>query len=152
MARNEPFRLHRLSHGSRQQKMACEHSLACALREVLAELVFTDAGLLMAYINAGKISIIEDLVASAAERSLKPGLLRYGGHASIDADWGAPPTVAMAMEINHPALSVFFRIVFDAKAVGVEMDSILFHTHEAGDDDVLAHLRTMLDDAKLPAP
>lgn len=151
MARNEFLRLLRLASRPKTEKLACERALAGALRDVMTELFFTNAGLLMAYIHAGQTNIIDDIVASCAERSLKPGALRYGGQAMIQADWGVAPTVSMDMELACADCSLYFRIVFDAGTVGVEMDSILYHGAEPEADALLAHLSATLDEVRLAA-
>lgn len=131
------------------EAQAFESLLAMALREFVTELSFTDAGLLIGYINAGQANNIEDIVASSAERSLKSGTLRYGRHAVTESDWGQPPTVSMDLEFHHPTLSVYFKLVFDATSVGVAIDGIDFrrpcHNHEDG----IGLLRAALDDARI---
>ena len=149
MARNRLLPLVRLSSRPRPQKLACERALAELLRAVLAELVFTDAGLLMASIHAGKTDVIEDMLASCAERSLKPDALRYGGHALVRADWGEAPTVSLAMELTHAALTVYFSIVLDPNSVGVEIDSVLFHTPARAEEDFVATLSAALLETRI---
>ena len=151
MARNEFLRLQRLAARPKMERLACERVLAGALREVMTELFFTNAGLLMAYIHAGQTNIIDDIVASCAERSLKPGALRYGGQAMIQADWGVAPTVVMDMELGCADCSLYFRIIFDAGTVGVEMDSILYHGDEPAPDALLDHLTATLEGVRLSA-
>lgn len=106
--------------------MTYERLLATALRPLLSELVYTNAGVLMAYIHAGKTSIIDDIMESSAELSLKPGALRYARNATTHTDWGTAPVVTIDMEFHQEALCSFFKIVFDAKTVGVQIDSIIY--------------------------
>lgn len=134
----------------RVEAMAFERALASALRDVMTELFFTNAGLLMDYINAGKVGIIEDIIASSAERSLKPGLLRYGRHALTHSDWGEAPQVSLDLELHHTALQVYFKIIFEADAVGVEIDSIVFRDPFAGPEECMARFSAALSDVRIP--
>lgn len=130
------------------EAQAFECVLAMALRGVVAELFFTEAGLLIGYINAGQANNIEDIVASSAERTLKPGALRYGRHALTHSDWGRPPTVSLDLEFHHATLSVYFKLVFDATSVGVSIDSIDFRVPYASHDEGLELLRAALEDSR----
>lgn len=150
MVQNSCRRLLDLNTRPRLEVEAFERALATALRSVLAELYFTEAGLLIGYINAGQANNIEDIVASSAERTLKPGVLRYGRHALTQSDWGRPPTVSMNLEFHHPTLSVYFKIVFDATSVGLAIDSIDFRAPFAGHAEGLALLGAALDDSRAP--
>ncbi|MFG1296604.1 hypothetical protein [Xanthobacter variabilis] len=136
---------------SQLETQAFETMLAMALREFVAELFFTDAGLLIGYINAGQANNIEDIVASSAERSLKPGSLRYGRHAMTHSDWGQPPTVSMDLEFHHHSLAIYFKLVFDATSVGVAIDSIDFRVPCSGHDEGIELLRAALADSRMPA-
>ncbi|MGR7994640.1 MULTISPECIES: hypothetical protein [unclassified Xanthobacter] len=150
MAPHDHYHILDLSTRPALESMAFERLLATALREVVVELFFTNAGLLIAYINAGKRSIIEDLVVSSAERSLRPGTLTYAGHASTFSDWGHPPTVSIALELHHTDLRVYFRMVFDETAAGIEIASIVFTEAYEGYDDCLSRLAGALEAARLP--
>lgn len=133
------------------EAQAFESVLATALRGVVAELFFTEAGLLIGYINAGQTNNIEDIVASSAERTLKPGALRYGRHALTHSDWGRPPTVSMDLEFHHQTLAVYFKLVFDATSVGVAIDSIQFHVPYNSHEEGVTLLRAALEDSRAPA-
>ncbi|MDQ0506671.1 hypothetical protein [Xanthobacter agilis] len=132
------------------EAQAFETLLATALRGVIAELFFTEAGLLIGYINAGQASNIEDIVDSSAELTLKPGALRYGRHAITQSDWGRPPTVSLDLEFHHTTLSVYFKLVFEATSVGVAIDGIDFRAHCTSHEESLALLRAALEDSRAP--
>jgi len=129
--------------------MNFEKLLASTLRDVLSELFYTNAGILMTYINAGKTNIIDDILASSSERSLKPGMLRYGQHATTFSDWGTAPTVTIDMELHHPELCTYFKIIFDERAVGVHIDSIFFTEDVAEVDNGLSRFASALTDARI---
>lgn len=109
------------------EAMTYERLLATALRPLLSELVYTNAGVLMAYIHAGKTSVIDDIMESSAELSLKPGALRYARNATTHTDWGTAPVVTIDMEFHQETICSFFKIVFDARSVGVQIDTIIFY-------------------------
>lgn len=148
MAPHDPFHILDLSSRPAIETMAFERLLATALREVVVELFFTNAGLLIAYINAGKDSIIEDLVVSSAERSLKPGTLTYGGHASTHSDWGHPPVVSIDLELHHGGLALYFRMVFDENSAGIELASIVFSDAVGDYSQCLERVALALDAAR----
>jgi len=128
--------------------MGYEQALARALRDVITELFLTNAGSLIAFIDAGKSAHIEDIVASSAERSLQPGALRYGGHAATHSDWGRPPHVDIHLEFHHAGLSVYFQLNFDAAAVGVSIASIVFLEPLPTHAERLSRLESALADAR----
>lgn len=147
MARNDRLCLLDVSTRPKKEVLAFERALAGALRDVMTDLVFTNAGLLISYIHAGKVAVIEDIIASSCERSLKPDVLRYGRHALTHSDWGQPPIVCIDLELHHDSLTVYFKLVFDERSVGVEIDSIVFATPFGGHADCLARLSAALKDA-----
>ena len=106
--------------------MAFERILTEALRDVIGELFFVNAGALVADINTDKAGNIEDFVASSAERSLRPGALRYGGHACAQFDWGCPPQVTVPLEFQYDGVAVYFELIFEATTVGVRISGIAF--------------------------
>src|SRR5262249_44492382 len=106
--------------------LSYEKLLAENLKGFLAELCLIGAGIFISYIEADKDENITDMVDSSAELTLKPGLLRYGRHASVESNWGFPPEVSIDLELHHATLAAFFRVIFEAQAVGIHIDGILF--------------------------
>ena len=104
-----------------------EKRLAEALRGFLTELCLTNAGVVMAYINSGQDSNIDDLIASSAELFLKPGRIFYARQAIIESDWGAPPHVSIALRFRQPSMTAAFHVVFDDSSIGVHIDAIEFN-------------------------
>lgn len=151
MVPNSSQRILSLQSQPELEAQAFECVLATALRGVVAELFFTEAGLLIGYINAGQTGNIEDIVASSCERSLKPHSLRYGGHALTQSDWGRPPSVTLDLEFSHPTLTIYFKLVFDATSVGVDIDSINFKVPTSSHDERLELVRTALEESRVPA-
>ncbi|MBS7556306.1 hypothetical protein KHC23_21985 [Ancylobacter dichloromethanicus] len=126
-----------------------EHLLAETLRGFLTELCLTNAGVVIAYINARQDSNIDDLVASSAELFIKPGQLHYARKAVIDSDWGLPPHVSIAMRLRHAELTVAFHVIFDDHTVGVHIDSIEFVRALGGGAENLARFETALATARI---
>lgn len=131
--------------------MAYERALAECLKSFLSELFYTNAGVVIGYIQANQDNNIHDLMASSAELSLRPGLLRYGQNAVIASDWGAPPVVTIDMELTHPEMTVYFRITFEEKGIGVSIEGIVW-THPLGSDsENFKRFGEVLADSRLPA-
>lgn len=128
-----------------------EKILAETLRGFLAELFYTNAGVVMAYISRRQDENIEDLIVSSAELFLKPGLLHYGRDAAVESDWGTPPNVSIHMTFEDGAVSAAFRVVFDDTAIGVHIDHIDFAAGPASLEDNLARFETSLAAARLAA-
>ncbi|MFG1421496.1 hypothetical protein [Roseixanthobacter liquoris] len=126
-----------------------EKLLANALKQVITELAFTNAGLMLSYVSAGQESIIADILASSAEMSLKPGILRYGHQATSSAEWGTAPVMSLSLELHHATLSAFFRLVFDQFAIGVDIDSIRFARATGSPEEDLACFAAALEDMRI---
>jgi hypothetical protein len=107
--------------------LAFEKMLAESLRTFMAELCFTNAGVIMAYISSGQQANIEDILASSAELCLKPGHLVYRNNATFESDWGLPPQVSIDLRLLHSALRTDFKVIFDDSAIGVDIDCISFN-------------------------
>lgn len=131
--------------------MAYERALAECLKSFLSELFYTNAGVVIGYIQANQDNNIHDLLASSAELSLRPGLLRYGQNAAISTDWGMPPVVTMDMELAHPDMTVYFRVIFEEKGVGVAIEGIVGSQPLGSDSENLKHFAEVLADSRLPA-
>ncbi|MEP9368248.1 hypothetical protein [Xanthobacter sp. VNH20] len=126
-----------------------EKLLANALKQVITELAFTNAGLMLSYVSAGQESIIADILASSAEMSLKPGILRYAHQATSCAEWGVAPMMSLSLELHHATLSAFFRLVFDQFAIGVDIDSIRFARAAGTPEEDLACFAAALEDVRI---
>jgi len=104
-----------------------ERLLAHGIKRFISELCLTNAGTMITYICANQHDNIGDIIASSAELYMKPGTLRYAQNAEIDFEWGHAPLVTIDMNLCHPTLTTFFRIVFDDRFVGVDIRGALFH-------------------------
>jgi hypothetical protein len=103
-----------------------ERLLAHGIKRFISELCLTNAGTMITYICANQHDNIDDIIASSAELYMKPGTLRYAQNAEIDFEWGHAPLVTIDMNLCHPMLTTFFRIVFDDRFVGVDIRGALF--------------------------
>lgn len=129
--------------------LSYEKLLAENLKGFLAELCLVGAGIFISYIEGDKDENINDMVDSSAELTLKPGLIRYGRHASIDSLWGFPPEVHLDLELHHSSLAAFFRVVFEAQAVGIQIDGILFSEALGEPDENLRRFERALAECRL---
>lgn len=126
-----------------------EKLLADSLRGFLSELCLINAGIFITYIEEDKGENINDIVASSAELSLKPGLLRYGRHATVESAWGFPPEVSIDLELHHASLAAFFKVVFEAQAVAVQLDGILFREALGEPEENLRRFAEALAESRL---
>lgn len=94
---------------------ACRRAalLATALGETVAELRLIEPGDLIGYIRAGQWANIGDLVQSSAEMYFREGALAFACMADFVLDWASCPSVALEMEFQSPAVSVFFTLFLD---------------------------------------
>jgi hypothetical protein len=102
-----------------------EKILAQGLREFVAELCLTDAGVLVSYVCNNLHANIEDLIDSSAELYLKEGALRYSHAAWLDFEWGRSPAIVFDMEFISPPANVFFKLALHGFYVGVAIQRIL---------------------------
>ncbi|TCT07935.1 hypothetical protein [Aquabacter spiritensis] len=126
-----------------------EQLLAESLRGFLGELCLTSSEVILAYVDGEQAENIGDLVASSAELTLKPGLLRYGRGATIDSTFGCPPELSIDLELHHASLAAYFRVVFEAQAVGVRMDGILFRDALGAPEDNFRRFAVALAECRL---
>lgn len=134
-----------------QRLMVFERALAQCLREFVGELFYTNAGVIIGYIHAQQEQNIDDIVASSAELSLRPGFLHYTHHANIVEEWATPPVVTLEMELQHTELTTYFRIEFDGKGIGITIEGIIFKEPVASIEDSFLRFQHVLDDCRLPA-
>jgi len=112
--------------GTEYEFSVYERLLARSIKRFISELCLTNAGTMIAYICADQHENIDDIVSSSAELFLRPGALLYAQHAEIDFEWGQAPLVTIEMKLCHPAITTFFRIVFDDRFVGIDIFGALF--------------------------
>lgn len=101
-----------------------ERLLGIALRGFIAELTLIDAGVILACAAAHHHANLGDLVASSLEHAVRPGMVRYGEAASVEFEWGRGPTIAIGMELRHPAMRAAFRVILERAYVGVEITEL----------------------------
>lgn len=139
-----------LTRTSDDEFIAYEKILGHKLRSTLAELYTVNAGVFISYIIMEQDENIEDIISSSTELTLRPGTLRYGRSAAVDFEWGSVPAVTIDLElISHPC-SVFFKVVFQGKFVGIDISAMLFSTPPGDRDDNLRRLTSALEAAVLP--
>lgn len=129
--------------------LSYEKLLAESLKGFLAELCFTNAGIIMAYISANQDGNLEDILASSAELCLKPGLISYGHKATFESDWGLPPYVSIDLIFRHGGVHAHFKVIFDDNAIGVDIERILFSETLGDPQENLTRFAKALADARL---
>jgi hypothetical protein len=123
--------------------------LADALRGFLTELTMTDGEVMMSCVMARKHANLADLIHSSFERMIKPGHLRYANSAAVDFDWGKTPSLAIAMELSHPSLTTYFRVVFEHAHIGVDVLGILFQEPVGDEEENLRRLQEAVNEVVL---
>ncbi len=127
---------------------AYEGVLAEGLRGFLNELTMINGGVMLAYICNNQHAALDDLIASSMERRLKPGRLSYASHAEIEFDWGAAPSVALAMELRDERLTAFFRVVFGGDHVAIDIRGVHFTVPPVSREEGLRLFAGVVTDAR----
>ncbi len=130
---------------------ACRRAalLATALGETLAELRLIEPGDLIGYIRAGHWAVIGDLVQSSAEMYLRKGALDFTCMADFMLDWSSCPSVALEMEFQDPAVSVFFTLFLDRDDGAVALRRVWFPTTPVDAAEGTRWLAEALADARV---
>jgi hypothetical protein len=127
---------------------AYEGVLAEGLRGFLNELVMINGAVMLSYICNNQHAALDDLIASSMERKLKPGRLSYANHAEIEFDWGAAPSVALAMELHDERMTAFFRVVFGGDHVAIDLRGVHFTLPPATREESLRLFASVVTDAR----
>jgi hypothetical protein len=130
---------------------AYERLLGEALRPVMAELTLVDAGLLVTCICQRQEAAIAELVDSSCELAVKPGALRYDGHADVTFEWGEWPRITLGLGFLCDGLEAHFRLVFGRRTLGIEVVGLIFGEPLADHDENLRRFAAALGDSRLPA-
>jgi hypothetical protein len=126
-----------------------EKALAEGLRDVASDLRLIDAADFIAFIRTEQFANITNLVGSSTELYFKPGILKFGQSADIDATWGREPRIALDMEFHYMQINVYFRLILDAMRAGVEIDYINFESASADPDENTRRLMRAITCARL---
>jgi hypothetical protein len=126
-----------------------EKALADGLRDVASELRLIDAADLIVFIRTEQFGNIGNLVNSSTELYYKPGTLRFGRSGDIDVKWGGEPAVSLDMEFHHMQVSVYFRLMLEARQAGIEIDYISFEVGSADPDRNTQRLIDAIAQARL---
>ena len=126
-----------------------EQALAESLREVAAELRLIEPADFVAYVRTEQFANIRTLVNSSTEMFFKPGTIRFGASADIVLDWGREPSVMLDMEFHHQRVDVYFRLLLESLAAGVEINYISFSTGCTDPDENTRYLRSAVENARI---
>jgi hypothetical protein len=130
---------------------AYERMLGEAFRPVMAELSMVDAGLLVTCICRQQEAALAELVDSSCELVVKPGALRYDGHADVSFAWGEWPRVTLGLGFLCHGVEAHFRLIFGRRAVGIELAGLIFAQPLADHEENLRRFAAALGDSRLPA-
>lgn len=99
-----------------------ERVLAGGLREFAAELRMVDIVDFIAYVRAEQLTHIDQLVSSAAEVALRPGVLKFASSARADLDWDSWPRISLDLEFAHQDVKVHFTLTLGGHAASVQIN------------------------------
>ena len=128
-----------------------ERLLAEGLRDFLQELTMVDGGLILSCVCRGQHANLNDIIGSSTEFTVKPGRLTYGNDAEVEFDWGAAPSVSLAIELRDDRLTAFFRVVFGGDFIGVDIRGIHFADEDVGAEAKLRRFADSVADIRLRA-
>lgn len=130
-----------------------EKALAEGVRELASDLRLVEPVDFIDFVRSERFANIANLVASSAELFFKPGTIAFGYSGDIDLHWDQTPTVALDMEFRHRHVSVYFRLVLEARQAGVEITHIAFDEASDEPDENTRRLVAAISDARLlPIP
>ncbi len=146
---NNPAHSVTKDEANRAALLPYETVLAEGLRGFLAELVMINGGLMVSYICNKQHGNVDDLIGSSMERRVKPGHLVYSNDAEVEFDWGEAPSVHLGMELCDPRLTTFFRVIFGAQHIGIDIRGIHFTEALGSPADNLRRFTDVVSDALL---
>ncbi|RFC64089.1 hypothetical protein DYI37_06920 [Fulvimarina endophytica] len=126
-----------------------EKLLADAIREFVAELRLVDVADYVAYLRFENYANIEDIVASSAELTLKPFVLRFANSGDVNISWGTKPIIGLALEFQHDGVTVHFRLELSAATAAVDITFVDIDGPSLGEEAATERLAFALRDARL---
>jgi hypothetical protein len=119
------------------------------MRPVMAELTMINAGLIVTCICNRHDEALAELIDSSAELAIKPGALRYDGHADIAFDWGEWPRITLGLGFLGRDVEAHFHLVFGRHSVGIELTGLIFADLLGEADENLRRFAAALGDSRL---
>ncbi|MGH6761679.1 MAG: hypothetical protein ACRECW_08875 [Phyllobacterium sp.] len=120
---------------SMEYSAAREAIIAAHLEPVIKELLLVDPADYIAFIRCELLANIADIVQSAAELHFMPGVLRFGHGGDYKLGWLSSPEVALDLEFQNMGVHAYFRIVFAADAVRLNLHHISFERPDSDPDN-----------------
>ena len=111
----------RTDHAARRAR-----ALAEGMRSFASELRLVEEVDLVCFARSEHYAALDELVASSAEVTFKPGVLRYAWGADVEMGWGAPPSVRLDMEFCHAGVTASFGLVLSDKSAGLDVYGLMF--------------------------
>lgn len=130
--------------------MTREALLAAAIVDVAGELRAFDVADLVAFIRADDMASLGQLVQSSAEMYFKPDTLRLGLGADVALSWSTPPTITLDLEFSHVGVTVYFRLLLEARAAAIDISFVEFDAPAPDHAHNTARLEWAIADARLP--
>ena len=137
-----------LTRGSRSSGRDNERVMARGLEDLAQELRLIDIADFISYIREDKLGHVDNLVQSAAEVVLKPGVIRFASSARVDVDWEALPRIYLDLEFINQGVRVYFTLVLERKSVSVTINSMAIagvQLHDSAEDRTRRLVEAMTD-------
>jgi hypothetical protein len=135
-------------------RLCYEKALGHALGEFLAEISLVDPLVMQTFVMSRKQANINDLLASSAELSLKPGLLRCAEldefePDEVDFDEDAADALALELRLQHAELLAWFRVLFLQNSIGVDLHRVRFRERLGSESENLARFARVMADLRI---
>lgn len=130
----------RTDHAARRAR-----ALAEGMRTFASELRLVEVVDLVCFARSEHYAALDELVASSAEVTFKPGVLRYAWGADVEMGWGAPPSVRLDMEFCHAGVTAFFGLVLSDKSAGLDVYGLMFDPPGDADENTRRLIAALRD-------
>lgn len=98
-----------------------ERQINDSLKEVALELRSVDVIDLASYIHTLKLANVGDLINSALELYFEPHTFAFSYSGEVELTWFGRPSVSLDMELHNAGVDVYFSLIIEALAVGVQI-------------------------------
>lgn len=137
-------------NGNARDFISCEKLLGESIRPFMAEVYLVDAGTMLQYIYTRRDGNLGDLLESSAEVLRRPAALRYARRATVKFDWDRAFAIALRMEFVHESLRAPFDLVFDVRAVGIDILGIEYRDSIDGPEEGFRRFASAVAEIKRP--
>ncbi len=128
-----------------------EKQINDSLKEVALELRSVDVIDLASFIHTMKLGNVGDLINSSLELYFKPQTFVFSYSGDVEMTWFGRPSVSLDMELHSAGVDVYFSLVIEALAVGVNIKHLSIDGVACESSCDSARLSKALEAARFPA-